>query len=263
MLLNHFYLGTVFLNFSGMIRRMLTIIFVFSAIKTSFAQPYSHYINHTSKWSCRNFYSIPFTTITHFTYSIDGDTTISALDYFKLHKYGIDTSFYLGNVYDIDTINLYAGALREDASKKFYFVLPFSSQEKLLFDFNLYPGMSVGNILSDEICPGNWVVSEDTLWLGTEVRKQFHLNNSMSIVEGVGGLGGLIEGDATCITLDQATYLICYEKDGQQVTINPDFQCQFLDVINDVTDLQFSIYPNPTSSSLVISSMNYIHQKFF
>jgi hypothetical protein len=232
-------------------RNLFTII-LFFVFKTSFAQPYSHYVNHTSKWCCQNMYSFPFLTITHFTYSVDGDTTISGLDYFKIHKYGIDTSFYLGNVQDVDTINIYAGALREDAGKRFYFIYPFTSQEKLLFDFDLYPGMPVGYIFSNDFCPGNWVVSVDTLLLGTEVRKQFHLNNSMTIVEGVGGLGGLIEGDATCITLDQATYLICYEKDGQQVTINPSFPCEFLDGINENENSQFSISPNPSSSTIKV-----------
>jgi len=236
-----------------MIRKLFLIIFFCIGFNTSFSQPYSHYVNYTSKWGCKNIYSIPFFTVVHFTYSVEGDTTISGMDYFKIHKYGIDTSFYLGNVYDVDTINFYAGALREDAWKQFYFVFPFTSQEKLLFDFNLSQGQSVGMIFSNDNCPGNWVASVDTLWLGTEARKQFHLNNQMTIVEGVGGLGGLIEGDATCITLDQATYLICYEKDGQQVTINPDYPCEFLDGIKEISDPQFSVSPNPASSTLFIS----------
>ena len=88
------------------------------------AQPFSNYINYTSKWSCKAVGGASIPYVQYFTYTVTGDTTILGVDYFKIYKFGLDSSFVNGQFSSVDPINEYAGALREDYLKRFYFIFP-------------------------------------------------------------------------------------------------------------------------------------------
>ena len=48
------------------------------------AQPFGNYINYTSKWGCKFVCGAPVPHIMYFSYFVNGDTSISGQDYFKL-----------------------------------------------------------------------------------------------------------------------------------------------------------------------------------
>ncbi|MEO8769038.1 MAG: T9SS type A sorting domain-containing protein [Ferruginibacter sp.] len=243
------------------------ILFVFTAffITGIYAQPFSSYINSTSTWSMYtgaadgvNFY------MSHFRYEINADTTIAGKNYFKLYRVGVDSivHFMYSAPPDVSFDSSYIGALREDPSKKLYFIFKNESVERFLYDFGLLPGMTLQNMHSNYGCnsPALVVQSYDIVYLGNVALKRFRLDNLLiePIIEGVGSVGGLIEQGSMCLAYHNNTTLICYKKDNAILEVNTaNFPCnQKIDsILVPVVDNpcnEFLIYPNPAIDKIYI-----------
>lgn len=145
-----------------------------------------------------------------YKYFVNGDTLINGRTYFKLYKTGI---MYLDT--PVPVTNKYMGAIR-DSANRFFWVEEKQPTEHLLYNFDV----KVGEPLCPE-CDGiDYIVSEiDTLDNG---RKRFyidvmtvHCGSANRLIEGIGWLGGLLEGNA-CYSHPgvRGSYLQCYSENG-------------------------------------------------
>jgi hypothetical protein len=144
-----------------------------------------------------------------YKYFINGDTVIGGRNYLKLYKSGI---LYLDSPFEIK--NKYIGAIR-DSADRFFFVEDKKASEKLLYNF----AAKVGESICSECGGMEYVVSDiDTLENG---RKKFYFDiitvncgSANSLIEGIGWLGGLLEGNA-CYSHPgvRGSYLVCYSED--------------------------------------------------
>lgn len=145
-----------------------------------------------------------------YKYFVNGDSLIGSRSYFKLYKSGI---LYLETPLQIK--NKYIGALRDSASK-YYFVPAKAEEEILLYDFD----RKVGEAMDDGHFGAYTIDNIDTLPDGRR-RFQFgiitvHCGSANTVVEGIGWLGGLLEGNS-CYAHPgiRGSYAVCYtDSDG-------------------------------------------------
>lgn len=201
-------------------RKFLQSVFILTFIVNGYqskAQEASRFpVTPTSVWRINYEYYCSGEEFTHqsgdqeYKYFVNGDTLIGGKTYFKLYKTGI---LYLDNPVVIR--NKYMGALR-DSANRFYLVRENENTESLLYNFDAKVGES--------ICPDcggmDYLVGEiDTLENG---RKRFfidvitvHCGSANMLIEGIGWLGGLLEGNA-CYAHPgiRGSYLLCYSENG-------------------------------------------------
>jgi hypothetical protein len=144
-----------------------------------------------------------------YKYFVNGDSLIGNHSYFKLYKSGI---LYLETPLQIK--NKYIGALRDSASK-YYFIPAKAEEEILLYDFD----RKVGETIDDGHFGGYTIDNIDTLSDGRR-RFQFgiitvHCGSANTVVEGIGWLGGLLEGNS-CYAHPgiRGSYAVCYTDSG-------------------------------------------------
>jgi hypothetical protein len=144
-----------------------------------------------------------------YKYFIDGDTVINSGTYFKLYKTGI---LYLDTPFRIE--HKYIGAIR-DSSNNFFYVDEGEQTEYLLYNFNA----GVGEVMQ----PDGFPVDEiDTLENGRK-RYQFfivsvHCGSANTIIEGVGWLGGLLEGNSCSGHPGvRGSYTVCYSENDEVI----------------------------------------------
>ncbi len=156
-----------------------------------------------------------------YVYFIDGDTIIGTRDYFKLHKSGI---LYLDTPFQID--HRYMGAIR-DSANRFYYITEGAGSEEMLYDFTISIGDSVN--VDGVKYPVDII---DTLENG---RKRYlffiinvHCGSENTIIEGIGWLGGLLEGNS-CSSHPgvRGSYLVCYSEDGLPVYETNRWRCDY------------------------------------
>lgn len=191
-----------------------------------------------------------------YKYFIGGDTILSGKNYFKLLKSGV---LYLDTPFIIE--NKYIGAIR-DSENKFYFVASKSDTEILLYDFDAVVGGSI-----DGKDNGFYQVSEiETLPDG---RKKYmfdfitvHCGSANTVIEGIGWLGGLLEGNSCSGHPGvRGSYLVCYSEGGIKKYESPQAIMYELPCAGPVTsvtniqkqDLKFSL----NNSLLKIYSLNH------
>ena len=120
-------------------------------------------------------------------------------------------------------------------------------QEFLLHDFDLEVGDTA---ITHADCDNNIVVSIDTVYLGDIPRKRFHLSggyNFVKLIEGVGSTRGLEW--QPCNDSPAPVFLQCFIQGDDYIQFNSPypFDCSSLIVVSteDVSDHQFTLYPNP------------------
>jgi hypothetical protein len=119
----------------------------------------------------------------------------------------------------------YTGAIRDSADRVFYMDKEEDS-EKLLYDFTL----ETGDTITVEGGMGYPVSSITTLPDG---RKQYqldimtvHCGSANTIIEGIGWLGGLLEGNSCSGHPGvRGSYLVCYSENGEVVYLTEQSRC--------------------------------------
>jgi hypothetical protein len=191
---------------------------------------------------------------------ISGDTTIQGNDYKIIHGIIIIAPepgpfcppFYVSN----DTVSG-TSYIREDTIAKKVFVYDTFEGDMLLYDFSL----SVGDTLFSfyNYC-GNLIVdSIGTITLfNSEIRNIFFLHNGEYFIEGVGGSQGLM--NPLCQPIGAWYEPFCVLKNGEAIynlSYNQPLSCyQVVSIDNYQVSANFSIYPNPANSEIIISSDN-------
>jgi len=192
----------------------ISIFFILVLFSTQLvAQQASRFpIQPTSVWRINYEYSCMDENFVHesgdseYKYFVKGDTLINSKTYFKLYKSGV---LYLES--PVEFSNKYMGAIR-DSADRFFYVEEKSTSERLLYNF--------AAAIDDPICPDCDGMDYRVSYIDTlnDGRKVFyidvitvHCGSANRLIEGIGWLGGLLEGNA-CYSHPgiRGSYLLCY-----------------------------------------------------
>jgi hypothetical protein len=190
---------------------------------------------------------------------IAGDTVIGGNHYRKLLSTGYDCLAWdtTGGSAVNKFFNRPSGAFREDtALRKVYYVPKDSSNESLLYDFNL----SVGDTLP--LAYNNWdttitVTSIDSILMGSDYRKRFWLSIPSfnlptgygSLIEGMGSTFGFYDRIVT--PFESGNYLNCFTVNGQTIFLDSTGHCIHTLGISEINkNSSLLISPNPAHNKL-------------
>ncbi len=187
--------------------------------------------------------------IDHYSIEIGDDTLIGGSTYHILQapylqsgSNGICPYFPIG----------YKGAIRQDTTvRAVYIVPPGDSIEQILYDFNLQVGDTVRGYLQRGLSVNETVVSIDSIIVGGNYRKRWHINPmyQLYLIEGVGWMDGLIEASPGQILDAQYHGMICFSQDGiLQFSVGTS-DCDLIDEV-EINELSNEIigFPNPTKN---------------
>lgn len=224
-----------------------------------------YWFNTPAQWSC----SIRH----HFQYYIEGDTIINS----QIHKC-LYRSEVVTEVVTCDSLGMppsppipgYVGALREDSiENRIYYVYPNTSEDSLLYDYNLNVGDSLqGSLVYWDGLPLNKpiVVSIDSVDVSGNLRRRWNLSPieypwgtiTPYILESIGFSFGLIEPIVTVSLSLTDKNLVCV-KSGEDVIYSSgypsNYGCNFVSipqVRSKTPDL--TLYPNPSKGQFKIDS---------
>lgn len=190
-------------------------------------------------------------------YLQNGDTLIGALKYNKLYKsyeqYHFDSlafSFY----------NVYNGAVRTDTNlNKVYFIPADSTNDLLLYDFNLQVGDTIP-VWHNEFTQAITVRSIDTIFVNNIGLKRFEMKYGIYsdavygdyIIEGIGSLKDLIHID---ILLEGMKGFLCFTNELTGFKYPEDCNNQMLAINGNESNAKYpiSISPNPCNNYFSIS----------
>jgi hypothetical protein len=227
-------------------------------------------VDTTKSWSTV-IHRLPSYTIITESIKFGADTTIDFVNYKKVCR-STDESQNIWEDY---------GFIRETVDKKVYYRTD-STDEVLLYDFGLelndivevYGIGSYGNTYS--LSPMTFMLTQiDSVFLGGEHRKQFHLNPVSQYdtlqtpsdfwIEGIGSKSGILHWDAFLVGGD-SFQLLCYFENDLQVYQNPSYtSCYyFWTGIDDKTFKEnLRIYPNPMTNTSTIFIENHVPGKTY
>lgn len=194
-----------------------------------------------------------------------GDTLINGITHHKLrnqHLYGGTDN--LGNCNpNYGFVNDgYIGALREDTSKRIWFLPPKSIRDTLLYDFNLklndtLPNLYSGKYHSDSVT----VKSIDSVLIGKKFRKRFNLQSRNKspynpLIEGIGSINGLLKGFAT--PFEAGCSLSCFEQNGKPLYPDASYACDTI-LPTAIKEIQkpinsINVFPNPATSIVTVKT---------
>lgn len=221
-------------------KQLTTLILFFVIINSVSSQTQIYnYLNHTSAWGVHSGGVDGVSNDkyqSHYKYYMNGDTLIASNLYYKLFKAGVDSVYHLTNNTSSATFyDKYIGALREDNYKCFYFIFSGDTSIIKLFDFNLnvtYPNLTpVPNMYANDGCAKPLVDINNTnnLYLLGTIPKHLYIFSQpflWNLYEGIGSTKDILEHGSMCgIGFEYNSYLSCYSKDNNLVTIDNTYPC--------------------------------------
>jgi Secretion system C-terminal sorting domain len=211
--------------------------------------------------------------VVHFerSYIQSGDTTLNGMPYNKLFLSAQTWSLssQIGscafNTYPgTTTIGAFIGGLRNDSTNKsVYYYDAEQKQECLLYDFNLTVSDTIKNcktISSMGAPPYGVITSIDSILVGTKYHKKFNykgtsVSTKYSIVEGMGGLTGLLEPR---VFFENDGTLECFSIASQPLYYISSSACGIVGIKEAISLGGFEIHPNPSKGAFTIESLEKI-----
>ncbi len=196
-------------------------------------------------------------------YLSTGDTIVNGKKYQKLWKKG-STHIYTSDGKCDNTTPLlsksdeYVGAYWEDTIlKKVYFIPKSSTQDTLLFDFNLKVGDTLRTFITANM-PFK-VLKLDSALIGSVYRKTWSIENpskDATMIEGVGSNFGLLE--ELLRPIEGRSFLNCL-SDSNEIRYpgyKPSSSCPMLtnSILPIQSPLLFQVYPNPSNGTISIKT---------
>lgn len=212
---------------------------------------------------CHNILQYTIIANYYFQYSITGDTLINSNVYKKIYR----SFVFENNVYH-DTPILpsppppsgYVGALIDDpAANKTFFVFPDSTNDSLLYNYNLDVGDTLRGFITQYQYNFNIkpvVSSIDSVLVNGQFRKRWNFGpinySSLYIIEGIGSSAGLIEQVYTYATDFTDRHLVCVKDDTGSIFTsgyNSEIGCNLIyEGLNEINPANhFQCFPNPFS----------------
>lgn len=186
----------------------------------------------------------------YFSYTMNGDTSINGETYHRIYMpYRQEVLTGGGCCVNYFRNPGYCGAIRQEIiNKKVWYVNPDSTTEQLLYNFNAGIGDTVSFRTNSNLWCNNFqdtILSIDSILIGTNYRKRWHLLGSESIIEGIGSTRGLLE--TGCEYVNFAMGLNCFSQDGVTLFPNSTTTCNVILSMNDLSEnsISFSLFPNP------------------
>jgi len=147
----------------------------------------------------------------------------------------------------------YQGSIRQDTiARRVYFLQPDSTNEKLLFDFNLNIGDTVQ---PDSFCwPRPFIINTiDSTLIGNNYRKTWRDGTSNILIEGIGTGHGLLS--RPCGFFEAAYGLQCFKQNGTTLYPDSTTACDIISSINNLSEENsLSVFPNPATNLLTITT---------
>jgi outer membrane protein assembly factor BamB len=216
-------------------------------------------IKFTSEWRVN--YVIMEEEDTHrdgdefYSYYIESDTIINAIQYFKLYKEGVayyDSFFPFSNVY--------VGAIR-DENNKIFFIEKNKTIEDILYDFNLNTGDTIYSLIEKGMVVKSIELLSDGRKKINIIKANFIHGKCLNIsntyfIEGVGSMGGIFYESPCNHTGFREHYLVCYTENGNivyQSNLSP-VNCDSINSIETTanSNSNITVYPVPASNFLTI-----------
>nr|NQU92444.1 T9SS type A sorting domain-containing protein [Bacteroidota bacterium] len=244
---------------------MKKLSFLLIGILTSlliFSQEYYPFPDSNAIW---NKYSIhveyPQSVAYKIRYGTIGDTMIDNMEYSKIYRLIDDTCLNISN-------SEYFGAIREE-NKKIYTITTYhGDQEILLYDFSKQVGDTIFSNSPEGYMAYPVIISSiDTIELndGSNRRRYWLEGGYYSLltecwIEGFGSIHGLFTPLFDLITNYYEPHLSCFKQNGNTVYLN-NYSCDkcFCSLgtsINEISEIQIQVYPNPFSDQIIIESKN-------
>jgi hypothetical protein len=172
-------------------------------------------------------------------YILNGDTTISDVDY---KKFFVNSS--------------YAGAIRE-LNKVVYFVPDTSLSEYKLYDFNLTLGDTIIHPFGGASCANDTIIIEmvDSVLASDGYHKRLFLSSFATWIEGIGNVYYLLQpAENLCVSGND--FLQCMMSDSTFIFPSSSNSC-FLSVEDlAIPESDIFIYPNPSNGAFTIELKN-------
>jgi len=245
---------------------------------------YHPLLDETSIWNFeRTVECEPYTPYYGFRYSLklDGDTSIANINYQKLYRPAWEffkPAWFGGTVEDCSSYFIpetgYIGALREDTAARTVFYLAANQDEEiLLYDFSLEVGDTLNFYFPDFVFQEggiNIIGIVDSVMINGNYRKRWIVEEANStegageivLIEGIGGLHGLIDPDPFFLMHAPNTELICYTNDsGDHYPLDAE-ECAVITNVHDTeTHREIEVFPNPTSDNFsLLLPTSWVHQ---
>ncbi len=193
--------------------------------------------------------------------AIAGDTLINGIIYHQLKETSIEFLYNLNPHYLISITpygTYYIGAFREDSLKRIYYLPNGSTNEVVLFDFNL----TVGDTLLSSLAQVNLIVTAiDSFFDGAIFRKKyfFDVDTFFStppigfLIEGVGANSGFNFWLPPYFEDDGLLY--CFRENNIIKYTDSTNNCSLVSINeNHLIQSSFTLSPNPTSEILNLKS---------
>jgi len=264
----------IFTAFSETRSTLLCLLIMLMGIQSNAQTKIYHPFPDTnSVWSTAYYYRSQegpgpgpcYDALVHFSrsYIQSGDTTINNIPYNKLYlneqrwiswvmpPCGFNT--FPGTI----TTGIFKGGLRNDIpNKKVYYYDATQKKECLLYDFGLKIKDTAWNCGKVNTMGGLYVIitSIDSVLIGNKYHKKFNYDgtSTSTIVEGVGGLTGLLEPRAF---FEDGGSLTCFSVLGQPLYhYNSAPDCGVVGINETLASNGFEIYPNPSRGIFMIES---------
>jgi len=231
-------------------KKNLTVVLFTLLTLNSFSQIFP---NGEAIWN--RYHSDFFGTMRYTQYLQNGDTLIEGQKYNKLYKsyeqYQFDSLSY-------SYYKVYNGALRTDTiHNKIYYVPADSTDDLLLYDFNLQVGDTIP-LWHNEFSHVITVKSIDTIFVNSKGLKRFEMNygNHLDpvfgdfIIEGIGSLKDLIQIENR---LEGIKGFLCFKNMQTGFKYPEDCNNNTLAINDSESIAYYSISPNPCNNYFSIS----------
>lgn len=249
---------------------LLTIVLLTSHTAIKAQGDYHPLLDETAIWNFeRTVECEPYTPYYGFRYSLklNGDTSIDNTSYQKLYRPAWEffkPSWFSGTLEDCGSYFIpdtgYIGALREDtAERTVYFLAANQVEEVLLYDFSLEVGDTLNFYFPDYVFQegGNNIISVvDSVLINGDYHRRWIIEEAdgtegsgeIVIIEGIGGLHGLIEPDPFFLMHAPISELICYTNNsGDHYPLNSEECVLITDIVDIESNQKIEVFPNPTS----------------
>jgi hypothetical protein len=220
-------------------------------IRTANAQPNQPFPESDAVWTI-GVYTVFGDFLYSYRYSFPGsniDTAINSRIYKKIMLVNNSDSAY------------YKGAIRQDTSRRVFFMPKDSLSEKLLYDFSAEIDDTVYDVYSDwtssEPVHDEEILDVDHVLIGGALHKRLYLKLNLKWIEGIGCNGGLFESTYGG-TFSYVFRLDCFYKNGVLLYSSTTSNC-VPGIKNENLKDELCLYPNPGTGIFKIknNSFNY------